>query len=186
MFYRYRGIKKNNEGVSAVEFALIAPVFFLMLIGFLELGLILATYLIFEGATGIGSRIGKTGYTEGGFSRENYIRQEIVRLSGGFLDSNLLTITPLSYDNFQDIGRPEPCTHPADPPPCVLGYVDVNHNGQWDSDQGTAGVGDRSDVVLYRVTYPWTVFTPLMGRIFGGSNGQVNITAIATVKNEKF
>lgn len=186
LFKNHKNITRCAEGVTMIEFAIIAPVMFLLLIGFIELSLIFTTYLVLEGATTVGSRIGRTGYTESGSSREDYIRSEIIRLSAGLIDSRRIVIQELAYDNFNNIGKPEPCTTPGDTAPCPNGYVDVNHNGQWDADQGVENAGGRSDVVLYRVSYPWTVFTPLMNIIIGDVSGQITITATATVKNERF
>lgn len=174
------------KGASIIEFAIVAPVFMLLLVGFIELGLIFFTSTILESATGISSRIGKTGFAPAGVNREEFIRSELRRLSGGYLSPDLLQIDVVSYKSFASIGQPEPCTTAGDPPPCVNGFDDVNGNGQWDADQGAAGVGTRGKVALYRVNYPWSIFTPLMRQVIGNSNGIYNISAIATVKNENF
>lgn len=41
-------------------------------------------------------------------------------------------------------------------------------------------------VLLYRITCPWKGFTPLMAKFVGDANGNVNLSAIGTVKNKPF
>src|SRR5690606_8177636 len=143
--------RKNTAGTAILEFAVVAPILFLLLVGFIELGLILFTQSALEGATNFGSRIGKTGFSSGTMSREDYIRQRIDELSGGFLDISRLTIEILSYDTFNNIGQPEPCFIPPNPP-CGgtpgVNFVDINGNGTFDMDQGRASAGGGGSVVL--------------------------------------
>jgi Flp pilus assembly protein TadG len=180
--------RKNNEGAAIIEFAIVGPALFLVLTGIIELGLILFTNSVMEGATNVGSRLGKTGFTTGGMSREDYIRSEILRLSGGYLTPSSLNISILSYNSFSNIGQPEPCIVPPTAPcPGIPGvnFVDINGNTTWDQDQGSTSAGGSGSVVLYRVTYPWRLFTPLMSGLLG-TGGIYTITAVAAVRNEQF
>ncbi|MCE2926711.1 MAG: pilus assembly protein [Rickettsiales bacterium] len=179
-------IKVCKSGASIIEFAIVAPVLMLFLVGFIELGLMYFTSTVLEGATNVSSRVGKTGFAPTGTSREDYIRSEVERLSGGYLTPDMIQIEALSYNAFSAVGQPEPCTTFVDPPPCINGFTDVNGNGQWDADQGSAGPGGMGQIVLYKVSYPWPIFTPLMANIIGGNSGTYTISAIATVKNERF
>ncbi|MGE0754535.1 MAG: TadE/TadG family type IV pilus assembly protein [Alphaproteobacteria bacterium] len=185
----YRPLLCCNKGSTIIEFAIVAPVFFLLFMGILEFSLILFTYSVLEGAAARASRVGLTGY-EGPASaggRIAYIRSEIMRLSGGYLDPGRLTVEILSYQTFAAIGQPEPCIPSTQPPPCPgqagVGYIDVNGNNQWDADQGKAGAGDGNEIVHYRLHYPWAVLTPVMSNIIGGT---YDVTALATVRNEGF
>ncbi|MFW0777520.1 MAG: TadE/TadG family type IV pilus assembly protein [Rickettsiales bacterium] len=175
-----------NQGVATIEFALIATMLFTILVGFMEMALIFFASSVIEGATGISARTGKTGYTAAGMSREEFIRQKIADLSFGVINTNELEIEILSYNGFANVGQPEPCIPITDPPPCINGFEDINGNGQWDADQGIAGPGSSGGVVLYRVTYPWPLFTPLISGLVGDEQGIYNIQSIATIKNEPF
>jgi Flp pilus assembly pilin Flp len=183
----YRGFMRNREGSTVIEFAIIAPLLFLLLVGTVETGLVLFANSVLEGATSVGSRIGKSGFTVAGQTREQYIRSKVVQLSGGIIRPNLLTVTTLSYKSFDNIGKPEPCltASPCNGVPGV-NFVDVNGNGTWDQDMGKSNAGGSGDVVLYRASYPWSLFTPLMKRIMGDSNGKITITAVAITRNEAF
>lgn len=183
-----RNFLTHHEGTAIIEFAIVAPLLFLLLAGIIELGLILFATSAIEGATNVGARIGQTGFSSSGMSREDYIRSEVRRLTGGLISPSSLSISILSYSSFANIGQPEPCISPASPPcPGVAGvnFMDINGNTQWDADQGSASAGGSGSVVLYRVSYPWRLFTPLMSRVIG-SGGILTITATSAVRNEEF
>ena len=176
----------RKEGSTVIEFAIAAPILFLLLMGTVETGLVLFANSVLEGATGFASRVGKSGFTLNGMTREQYIRDRIQTLSAGLLRPNQITITTLAYSNFANIGQPEPCITAA---PCNgapgVNYQDINGNGTRDMDQGRSNAGGSGDVVVYRVTYPWPIFTPLVRRAFS-SNGTLTLTAVTTVRNEAF
>jgi hypothetical protein len=177
-----------RRGVTMIEFALIAPVLFLLIMGIIEFALVMYVSAILEGATSSGSRFGKTGFAPAGQSAEQYIRTEIQRLAGGFIDLNKLTITILAYDTFSNVGQAEPCfTALCGSGASGVDYKDVNGNGHRDLDMGKADdPGAGGEVVLYRVSYPWPLFTPLIRNFLGDANGNYVVTTIATVRNEPF
>jgi len=178
---------KSNSGASALEFGMIAPVMLLFTMGIVEISLMMLTQNIMESATFTASRLGKTGYTEGGLTRQQTIINALKDSASGLLDTNQVTISQLAYDQFGDVGRPEPFVDANANGTRDNGenYTDVNGNGQYDSDMGTANAGQAGDVVVYKVNYPWKISTPIMGAIMGQS-GIFNLTARTVVKNEPF
>jgi hypothetical protein len=190
LFYKllkYKGFCQRRDGITTVEFAIVLPALLLIIFGTLELSIIFFAYSVLEGATMTGSRIGRTGYFSGE-DRENYIRSEVQRLSGGILDSSRLNIEILSYRSFSDVEQPERCSN-GDTCPCDGSFNDINGDGQCSTDQGISdSAGERASIVLYRVTYRWQVLTPFLGAIISDPNtpGEKSITAKETVKNERF
>lgn len=176
-----------QDGASAVEFALISPVLILFVIGIIEISLMMLTQNIMESATFSASRLGKTGYVESGMTREQTIIQELNDRASGLLDTGLVTISSLVYDDFGDVGQPEPFVDANHNGVRDIGenYTDENGNGQYDSDIGASGTGAAGEVVVYTVTYPWHIATPIMSAILG-TNGTFNLTARTVVKNEPF
>lgn len=187
LFRKPLSLRRNVEGSAVIEFALITPLLFLLLAGIMEISMVMFTYSVLEGATNVGSRIGKTGFSSGGMTREQYILSEIQRLSYGLLDPTKIDLSIRSYDNFDNVGKPEPCISP--PTGCSgtagVNFVDVNGNGVWDQDMGRTNSGGTGAVVVYRVTYPWKLSIPMIGHMMGATAGNtINITAVATVRNE--
>ena len=64
-------------------------------------------------------------------------------------------------------------------------YTDVNGNGHWDADMAAQGYGDANDIVVYTVTYPWKINTPMVSQFFS-NDGELTLSASAVVKNEPY
>lgn len=176
---------KNRDGVTSIEFAMISPVILLMITGTVEFSLMMFTSAALESATNTTARLGKTGYTQAGMTREEQIIENIQTKTAGLLDPAQITITTTVYPMFDNIGDPEPYTDTNGNHVYNLGepYSDVNGNGQWDPDMGAEGAGDANDVVVYVVSYPWPVFTPVINTIIGNT---ITLTARTVVKNEPY
>lgn len=178
----------SRDGSGATEFAILAPILCLFLIGILEVGLLLFGTVALEGAVREASRFGLTGYAPAGVSRETALRQVVERHSYGLIESDQLTISYLVYQAFDQVGQPEPFTDSApgngqyDPGET---FVDVNGNGHWDADMGVAGIGGPGDVVLYTLQYDWPLMTGLLAA-FIGHDGRVPIRASIAVRNEPY
>jgi Flp pilus assembly pilin Flp len=179
-------LSRNEDGVTAIEFALITPVFLLMIMGIIEFSMIMFTSAVMEGATNNSARLGKTGYIAPGSSRQQQILANVGAKTAGLLDPTKITLTSEVYTDFDDIGKPEPCISPPTAPcPGAAGvnFIDINGNGTWDSDMGQAGLGNPGDVVVYTVSYPWPIVTPIINTIIGST---FTITARTVVRNEPY
>lgn len=174
------------RGSAIVEYAIILPILMLMVMGIVEYNMMMYATSILDGATTAAAREGATGYTSGTGSRQAYIYSIVQARTAALLNPNNLSISSKSYANFADIGQPEPCITPS---PCPgtpgVNFVDVNGNGTWDQDQGAAGLGGAGDIVVYTVTYPWKIYTPML-RPFLGTNGTVTLASSSVVKNEPY
>lgn len=182
-----RKLLQREEGVTAIEFAVIAPVLLLLLLGIIEFSIIMMVYNVMEGATAISSRLGKTGFTGTGLTREQTILNSITARAGSLITPSSLTVTSKFYKQYDQINDPEPYmdtngngTHDAGET-----YTDINGNGQWDADMGSSGYGSAGDVVVYTVSYPWSIATPIISDLIG-AHGIFTITTHAVVKNEPY
>lgn len=175
----------NTRGTAAIEFAVIAPVLVMLLFGTLEMSIATMVTNVMESATANSSRLGKTGYSASGQSRTQTIINAITARAGALINPSLLTITAKSYKQFDQIGKPEPWTDTNHDGIAQVGeYTDVNGNGQWDADMGVAGYGNANDVVVYTISYPWRITTPIIAKFF--PSGIYTITTSAVVKNEPY
>lgn len=179
---------REDKGVTAIEFAVVAPVLLLLVLGIIEFATIMVVYNTMEGATAASSRLGKTGYTGTGITRQQTILNAITDRAGSLLDSSKLSVTSKFYKQYDQINDPEPFidtngngTHDSGE-----NFTDVNGNAQWDADMGASGYGSAGDVVVYTVSYPWQLMTPIISTIIGDSSGVFTITTHAVVKNEPF
>lgn len=176
-----------RRGGAALEFAFALPILILLMCGTLDLGMVLFADVLMEGAVRDTSRLGITGYAPSGEDRDTMILNALKKDTLGLIDVNQATITHKVYDNFSDIGQPEPYDDANGNGQYDVGetYTDVNGNGQWDSDMGVAGLGGSGSVVLYTVTYPWRTWTHLVDPLFG-SDGTITLKATTAVRNEPY
>lgn len=179
-------IGRCQRGVTAVEFAVLAPVLLLMLMGIMEFSLIMLVSNMMESATALSSRLGKTGYAEAGKTREQTILASVEKRAGTLIDASKLSVQSKYYEQFDQIGDAEPwndTNHNNTPDPGE--WTDINGNGVYDADMGLAGYGNADDIVVYTISYPWDIKTPLMRELIG-TNGVFTITTHAVVKNEPY
>jgi hypothetical protein len=182
---RLRGAPGHESGQAIVEFAFVAPAFIALVCAILEFSGIMFVQAILEGSAREASRYGLTGFTSGGVSREDQILAIVEDHTYGIVDMGELSMETLVYENFGDVGQPEPYEDDNgnevwdnDEP-----YTDINGNGTWDPDMGAAGLGGPGDVVVYRMTYDWDIMIPLFRPFFGDS---ITMQSNIAVRNEPY
>jgi len=163
---------------------MLSPVLLLLIMGIIEFSLIMFTQTMLESATGTTARIGRTGSDNGsGLSREQQLINNVVDRTAGLLERELLTVTMTTYSSFSNVNRPEPFIDANSNGFYNNGetFTDINGNGRWDEDMGAEGAGGANDIVVYTVSYPWRITTPIISAIIGQS---VVLAARTVVKNE--
>ena len=184
-----RRLGGEEEGAAAIEFAVVGPVFFLAVVGLIEVAMIILVSILLEGGIRDSARFGLTGQQgQGGVTREAHIIATVRDATLGLVELEPGQIETKVYPSFGDIGEPEAFT---DGPPFNgtydpgEAYQDTNGNGQWDEDMGTPGAGGADDIVLYRVRAEWAALTPLFAP-FLGEDGIIDLEASVAVRNEPF
>ncbi len=158
---------KSIQGSTAVEVALLAPVFFLILIGLVELSLLFTAQQLLENAAFNASRLAKSGYAVAGETQAQLVTSLLdneLQSYGSMIDVTQVTTSAESYNSFNAINQ---------------------------AGQGISGFGSASQIVVYTVNYPWKLFTPMLGEIIGTWNSithtwQVNLTSQIVVRNEPY
>jgi Flp pilus assembly protein TadG len=184
---RLARLVRGRQGVTAVEFALIAPVCMTLVCVFIDLSMVMFITNVMEGGLREASRYAITGYLEPGKTREQKIAEIVKDHSYNLISESDITITYKIYPSFEDVGKPEPFVDANGNGKYDAGesFTDVNKNGQWDADMGAAGVGGPGDIVAYTVEYKWTLWTPLATEIWG-NGGMVTLNATIAVRNEPY
>ena len=171
----------NQDGVTIVEFALIAPVLLLLLLGTYDLGYVLYVDSMLQGSI---QEAGRRSTIEGSTaaSMDLIVSTAVKRV----VPDATLTFTRKSYATFSAVGSPEAFTDVDGNGVCNSGepYEDANGNSTWDSDRGKAGQGGARDAVLYtaRVTYPRPF---AMAGMFGFSP-LVTLSSATVLRNQPF
>jgi Flp pilus assembly protein TadG len=162
---RSRAAKPRRKGGTAVEMALLAPVFFMLMIGITEIGLVLTAQQLLESAAFNASRLAKTGYVATGSTQAQTVLQAVdneLSSFGTLFNIAQITTSSTAYNSFSGIGT-----------------------------GGTTGYGNAQQIVVYTITYPWKLFTPMIGQIIGtwdnaSQSWVINLTSRIVVRNEPY
>lgn len=179
--------RRRQEGATAVEFTLVAPLFFMVMWGTVEVAMLGLGSTLLEGAVREAGRVGITGYSPEGTTREQHIKNTIKKYTINFIDVDKLKIDTKSYTSFGGVGQPEtfvdkfPFNGKYDE---GESFTDTNGNGKWDADQGKSGLGDPGSIVVYTLSYDWEWFAGYAKEIFGVT--PVTLKSSVAVRNEPY
>ncbi len=185
-----RRLGRDTGGVTIVEFALVAPVMFVLLGGLLELGYVAFARSTLESAILDASRTARVAECPG--EAAALIEQEVVDRMAVVIshDGEPPVLTVRSYGNeFGNVGNPEPFNDldgsasldPGEP------YTDINGNGRWDDDMGKTGsYGSYGEVVEFTATFEVASLLPFISARINDNEGFYPIAAETVVRNEPF
>jgi len=161
---------KAREGATAVEFALIAGPFFLLLMGVIEIALFFFASTMIETATAEAARDIRTGEVIVAGDGPGEFRDRICARAGGIVDCARLQVDVRRVDSFSAAQL------------CALVGEDGVDSSGFDFDPGGPG-----EIVVVRAVYEWPLIAP--GQFNGLANLPGNkrlIVASAAFRNEQF
>jgi Flp pilus assembly protein TadG len=170
LFWR---LANDRSGASALEFALVALPFVLLLLAVLEVGLVYFANFTLENATAQGARLIRTGQAQAqGFDAAKF-KNEVCKHLSGPISCAGLKLDVRHYSSFGGAGSN--LTNPVD----ANGNVKANFS--YDPGQG-------GDVVVVRAFYEWDLTAKLPKDIGLSNLKNGNRLLIATVafRNEPF
>ncbi len=167
----FKRFLRSRKGAAAVEFALVATPFFLLLFGILETVLVFFANAVLENGLEIVARKIRTGQVQA----QNMTEQQFKQLLCAEISALLACDAHLAFDiqptsNFSSVQFTDP--------------LDSNKNLRTDFvfDPGQAG-----DVIVARAFYRWDVMTPLIGATMSNmANGERLLVSSVAFKNEPF
>jgi Flp pilus assembly protein TadG len=165
-----RQFRRNRTGSAAVEFALVAPVFFALLFAIIETGIIFLAGQVLETITQDSARMILTGqaqtaaYTQAQF--QTYVCSQIPAL----FTCNNISIDVESYSSFSGV--------------TIASQIDSNKNFINNMQYNPGGPGD---IVVVRLFYPWPqIVTGLGYNITNLSGNKRLLVATAAFRNEPY
>jgi Flp pilus assembly pilin Flp len=184
--FSLRRLWRDDAGTTAIEFAFIALGIVYLMVGIIEFSMAMTVGNSLEAATNLSSRLGKTGYVdeEAQLTQEQTIMDEVERRVGPMIDMTKLDISHEVYNDFTSLNNPDILKDENED-------GDTDDPGEWtdvDGDgfkDGADGVGSSGNIVVYRISYPWEIMTPLIAQ-FVSNDGIINLTAYSVVKNEPY
>jgi Flp pilus assembly protein TadG len=161
----------RRSGSAIVEFALIAPVFFLMIFALMEIGIIFFAQSTLQRAANDVARLVRTGQVQNGAMTQTQVFNRVCTDIAALIpcDSNLR----VDIESFSNFGG-ETFSAP------------LNASGNFNTDNAYSP-GNSCDVVLVRVYYGWTVFTPVLTPFLSNMSGSKHLLyAAVSFRNEPY
>ncbi|WP_373002316.1 TadE/TadG family type IV pilus assembly protein [Hyphomonas sp.] len=162
----------DRRGAAAVEFAMVAIPFFLLIFGLLEVCLMFLVSTVLEHSVADASRQIRTGQAqESGFDETNF-RQSVCGSFFGLLDcDDKLHIDVKSLDEFGAASFERP----------------VDLDGNFDDAGFAYEPGGPNEIVAVRVFYEWRLMTPFITAPLSNMAGsKYLVQANAVFRNEPF
>ena len=192
MIARLRSLRRDRRGAAAMEFAMVAPPFLLLIMGVLDLGHIMWTKSMLQGAV---EKAGRDSTLEGGAAAISAIDQRVREQVRVAVPTAAVTFSRRSSAEFSYFGRAEPLTvdpngnDVLDPRDC---YTDVNNNRRRDTlDPSEEGQGGAGAAVIYKVDVDYPHWFPMPGLISlitrqPQSSGNVRLSASTVLRNQPY
>ena len=166
-----RRFRRNRRGSAAVEFALVAPLFFGLLFAIMELAMVFFASQVLETATQDSARVIMTGQAQNAsFTQAQFKNLVCSKLTIMFDCVNGVSIDVQSYAAFASVNV-------ADPIDASKNFVPPNNYLP----------GNPGDVVVVRLFYKWPLYVTGLGfNIANISGSQRLLTATAAFQNEPY
>lgn len=179
-----RTVIRDTQGIAATEFALIAPVFTMLLMGSLDIGHTLYMQAVLQGTI---QKAARDSSLESGTATatqttiDTRIRTAVKKLNTSMTDSDI-TITRRYYKTFStaSAAQAETWTDTNTNNTCDNGepYSDANNNSVWDRDGGNSGQGAARDITVYNITVTYPHLLPLWKILGTSSMNTVRATTV--------
>jgi Flp pilus assembly protein TadG len=158
-----RAFSGDQQGVAAVEFALIAFPFFAILFAIIEICLVFFAGQLLEKAVQDTTRVILTGQAQQASMTEAQFKQKVCDQVTMLLDCSKLYVDVKNYPTFGAVTSSNPISN---------GNLVNNFTFQ---------PGGPGDIVIARVMYPWQLFVPTMGLNLSNMNNNVRLLMATTV-----
>lgn len=169
---RARMRAESTRANAAIEFAMVAPIFFLLLLAVVEDGVIYFAGATLQYATDNAARFVRTGQAQAGSLTQDQFRQRICTDIGPVLQCN--SNLQVDLQSFSGYGG-------------ATFQTPLDADGNVKSSLNNYQAGTSCNVVLLRVFYTWNIITPMLSPFLTNmATGKHLITATAAFRNEPF
>jgi Flp pilus assembly protein TadG len=165
-----RRFRRNRRGSAAVEFALVAPVFFALLFAIIETAIVFFASQVLETVTQDSARMVMTGQAQAAAYTQAQFKTFVCGRISVLFDCANVYVDVKSYSAFGSVNIIDP----------IDAARNFTNNMQYSP--GAAG-----DIVVVRLFYQWPLFVTGLGYNISNLNGSKRLlTATAAFKNEPF
>lgn len=168
---------RNTRGATAVEFAMVAPIFLLMLGVILETGLMLFTEYVLQTSVQDAARWVRTGRAQEAKLSATQFKAKVCETAGLMINCNSkVTVYLASAANFTALNT------------LVPSYLSIGAKSDGTTDPQPFSCGGPSEAVALIATYDWEFTIPYFMDFFGNISGNKKrrMAGFAMFKNEPF
>lgn len=173
----FRRFRRNRRGSAAVEFALVAPIFFVLLFAIVETALMFFASQVLETVTQDSARILETGQAQAASYDATAFKTNVVCNPGSIANvlfdcANGIYIDVKSYSSFT----------------AVTINSEIDATGNFTSGNLKYCPGNAGDIVVVRLFYKWPLFVTGLGYNIANlaTGNQRLLVATAAFRNEPF
>lgn len=174
-------LRRDERGVTLIEFAFVAPVMLLLMMGFCDLAYRSYVQAMLTGAM---QKAGRDSTIQGSTTKTAVIDAKVMSWVKSVAPNATYSSTRKSYAQFGHIKPEQFDDNNSNGVFDVASecFTDVNGNNGWDADPGATGQGGANDVVLYKMTVTYPRLFPLYGMMGWPADQQIGATTI--LKNQ--
>lgn len=175
-----RQFEKNTSGATAVEFAMVVPLFLLLLGIVLETGLMMFTEYVLQTSVQEAARLVRTGQAQTQEMTAATFKSKVCRIASLLISCNSkVTVYMKSAANFQTLNN---TTTGA------ASYMTVGVKSDGTTDATTFQCGSANQVVALIATYDYKFVIPYFMHYFGNlnNNNTRRMAGFAMFRNEPF
>jgi Flp pilus assembly protein TadG len=177
---------KDKRGTALTEFAVIAPTFFIMLMGIFDLGMAQYVKSILEGEV---QKAGRDSSLQvgGTVTKQTDIDARVRSRVKILAKDATVTFTRRAFQRYSSVSNvKEDFIDSNNNGTCNAGetYVDWNNSNSWDLIGGNSGQGGAKDAVVYTATASYNRLFPMYG-LLGWPQQQV-LTSTTILVNQPF
>lgn len=148
----FRRFAENRKGNVAIQFALIAPLFFALIFAILETALVFVAGQVLETALHDNARLVLTSQTTAANKTQAQFQTDVCNKTSALFDCNKIVVEAKKYPNFGSVNLAktiDSCT----------------------PTQSTSfSIGTNGEVMAIRAFYQWPLYVTGLGYYIGGNN----------------
>lgn len=184
MIGKLRTLRQNDDGVAAIEFAIVSVPFLLLIMGIIELGIMFAAGTLLNGATEDAARMIRTGQAQESADAEATFRDRLCGELHALIDCDDLRYQVIRLEDDETFetafNSPENVFDDIFDPASPDGFS-----------ANTFDAGEQNDRIIVRVIYDYPIITPMAGPFFsdGGDDRPGNtrlLVSTAIIQNEPY
>ena len=170
-------IIRNDDGVTAVEFAFFAIPFVFLLIGMVEIGMMSTAGTLLQGATDDAARIIRTGQAQNSADPQAAFEDKLCDRVNLIIDCDDLVYEVLAFDESTGFGGLSD----------NMGLIEPSFDASGDFESDGFDPGSENSLVVVRVTYAYPMLSPFVGPFLTDSGKNTKLLmSTAIIQNEPY